>query len=182
MEVCELFEDDYTAVHKSDYAIVLGCAPEWAIKRAKIAAEFYLRGGCEKIVVSGGVEHEYKGSKVSESAIMRETLIEAGIPESAVLCEDRARDTIQNMVCSLDVICKNCDIFGVKNITVISEPYHMKRSLLLAKIFLPEFIAVYGYTKYAETYRMESEKEGDFRARALNEINLINYIRKHSNV
>lgn len=35
----------------------------------------------------------------------------------------------------------------MESITVITEPFHIKRALCLAKILLPQFIKVYGYTE-----------------------------------
>ena len=47
--------EEYGKVVKSDYAIVLGCDTQAAIARADMAANFYFKGGAEKLIVSGGV-------------------------------------------------------------------------------------------------------------------------------
>lgn len=137
---------EYEKIVKSDYAIVLGCDTEHAQKRADIAAEFYRRGGAPKLIVSGGVGHIVDGKKVPEYKIMLDRLKENGIPESAILIESEATDTIQNMLFSASLISRNSYILNVKNITLITEAYHMPRSLITGKLFLPSYFNVYGYT------------------------------------
>ena len=112
-----LFGENYGVVVRSDYAIVLGAAPEYAKLRAQIAANFYKKGGTAQLIASGAA--------VSD----------------------------KNMTCALTEICKHADIMKVERITVITEPFHMKRALCLAKILLPSFIRIYGYTEGCERQR-----------------------------
>ena len=65
-------KEEYGKVVKSDYAIVLGCDTQGAVARADMAANFYFKGGAEKLIVSGGVERDYKGGKAPECAIKRD--------------------------------------------------------------------------------------------------------------
>ena len=44
----------------------------------------------------------------------------------------------------------------VKSITIITEPFHMARSLQLAKMLCPKFLAIHGYTE-----KMEEQWEGE---------------------
>ncbi len=146
-----LFSENYETVVKSDYAILLGTAPEYAKIRAEIAASFYKKGGTEKIIASGAAV----SSDVAECSVLRGELISLGVPESAIIEEPRAYDTIQNFTCALTEICKRADIMQVKNITVITEPFHIKRAMCLAKLLLPEFIKIYGYTEGVDEQREE---------------------------
>lgn len=146
-----LFAENYGEVIKSDYAILCGTAPEYAVARAEIAASFYKKGGADKIIASGAAV----SSPVTECSVLKRELIKLGVPEEAVIEEPRAFDTIQNMTCSLTEICKRTDITQVENVTVITEPFHMKRALCLAKMLLPSFIKVYGYTEGADRQREE---------------------------
>ena len=139
-----LFSENYGKAMKSDFAILCGTAPEYAKIRAKIAASFYKKGGTEKIIVSGAAVSD---KSVTECSVLRDELIKLGVPSEAIIDEPRAYDTIQNMTCSLTEICKRTDIMQVESITVITEPFHIKRALCLAKILLPQFIKVYGYTE-----------------------------------
>ena len=145
-----LFSEEFEKPIKSDYAIVLGTVPEYAACRADIAASFYKKGGTRKLVVSGAAVTD---KSVTECAVMRAELLDRGVPVEAVIEEPRAYDTIQNMTCSLTEICKRDDIMDVERITVITEPFHMKRALCLAKLLLPRFIKVYGYTEGVKQQR-----------------------------
>lgn len=137
---------EYEKIVKSDYAIVLGCDTEHAKRRADFAADFYRRGGAPKLIVSGGVEHIVDGKKIPEYKIMFDRLKENGVPESAILIETEAADTIQNMLFSASLISRDSYILNVKNITLITEAYHMPRSLITGKLFLPSYFNIHGYT------------------------------------
>lgn len=151
-----LFSDSYVNVVKSDFAVLCGTAPEFAGARAQIAASFYKKGGTDKIIASGAAV----SSDVAECAVLKEELVKLGVPEEAIIEEPRAYDTIQNMTCALTEICKRTDIMRVESVTVITEPFHMKRALLLAKILFPEFIKIYGYTE-GVAYQREQWKSDE---------------------
>lgn len=152
-----LFSDGYGKAVKSDFAILCGTAPEYAGLRAAIAASFYGKGGTCKIIASGAAVT----SSVTECSALKTELIKRGVPEEAIIEEPRAYDTIQNMTCALTEICKRTDIMQVESVTVITEPFHMKRALLLAQILLPDFIKVYGYTEGVD--RQRGQWKGDER-------------------
>ena len=171
--ISAVFSTPSNEIRKNDYAIVHGWKPEQAIKRAQYALHFYRRGGTEKIIVSGGVKHEYCGEILSESEIMKKFLLQNGVPETAIIADNSAEDTVQNMVCSLVEMCKSTGVYGVKSVTVITEPFHMLRSLLLADIYLPNYFNVYGYSEEWEEQRNLAQKDIEFRKTVENEINLI---------
>ena len=141
---------EYEKTVGSDFAVVLGCNPMQAEKRAVMAAHFYHHGGAQKLIVSGGVCHEVNGKKIPEYRIMHDTLRQNGVPDGAIIDETRATDTIENMVGSLLEICRHSEVFKVKTVTVISELYHLPRALLLCEMFFPPHFQVFGYTEEAE--------------------------------
>lgn len=155
-----LFGETYETAEKSDYAILLGTSPEYAAARAEIAAAFYRAGGTEHIIASGAAVAD---KSVTEAAFLRDELIKRGVPQSAIIEEASAYDTIQNMTCSLTEMCKRCDIMQVKTVTVITEPFHMRRSLRLARLLLPQFIAVRGFTQGAARQREAWKTDGRLR-------------------
>lgn len=165
-----LFSDNYGKAIKSDYAIVCGTAPEYAFIRAEIAASFYKKSGTEKIIVSGAAVSD---KSVTECAFLKNELIALGVPAEAIIEEPRAYDTIQNMTCSLTEICKRTDIMQVESIAVITEPFHIKRALSLAKILLPEFIKVYGYTEGVDRQREEWKTDERLNKCVKNEIEIL---------
>lgn len=139
-----LFSERCDKVVKSDYAILLGTDPKHATFRAEIAASFYTKGGARTIVASGAAVSD---KSIPESTFLHQELVKLGVPEEAIIEETRAYDTIQNMVFSLAEICKREDVTQVKSVTVITEPFHMRRALCLANVLLPKFLKIYGYTE-----------------------------------
>ncbi len=145
-----LFDDCTETAVKSDFALLLGTDPKFAAIRADIAAAYYRLGGTEKIIVSGAAVWN---DKITESAYLRNELQARGVPDCAVIEEPNAYDTMQNMVYSLAEICKRCDVTRVNSVTVITEPFHMRRSLYLAKMLFPAFIRVNGFTQKIKSQR-----------------------------
>jgi vancomycin permeability regulator SanA len=164
-----LFGENYDTVIKSDYAVVLGAAPEYARLRAQIAANFYKKGGTRQIIASGAAV----STSAVECCVLKEELIKLGVPSEAVIEEPRAYDTIQNMTCSLTEMCRRTDIMQVKSITVITEPFHMKRALYLAKILLPRFIKIYGYTEGVAKQRGQWKTDERLNSCVKNEITIL---------
>ena len=138
-----LFAEKHEQPVKSDFAILLGTAPKYAVKRAEIAAQYYRAGGASKIITTGGAVSD---KTVTECAVMRDRLVELGVPRECIIEEPTALDTVQNMTCSATEIARHCNIYDVKTVTVITEPFHLRRALCLAKVFLPSFFKPVGFT------------------------------------
>lgn len=162
-----LFSERHDRAEKSDYAIVLGTDPKYAICRAEIAASYYRKGGTQRFIVSGAAVSD---KSISESAFLCGELIRLGVPEEAIIEESRAYDTIQNMTCSLTEICKRTDIMQVEGITVITEPFHIKRALCLANLLLPKFIKIHGYTEGVARQREQWKADERLKQCVRNEI------------
>lgn len=54
------------------------------------------------------------------------------------------------MIESLQVIAKDRYLLDVRSITIITEPYHLPRAMLLASYFLPSYFTIHGYTENIE--------------------------------
>lgn len=160
----------YDGTEKSDYAIVLGTSPEYAAARADIAASFYKKSGTDKFIVSGAAVAD---KTITESAFLKKELIARGVPADLIIEESHALDTIQNMTCSLTEICKNTNIMEVKSVTVITEPFHMRRSLAFARLLLPNFIEVRGYTEGTDEQRARWKNDKRLRKCVLFEIEIL---------
>lgn len=172
-----LFNNEIKIPQSCDFAIILGCKPIQAEKRAVYATNFYKKCNVKKVIPSGGVKHEIGGARVSEFEIMKKALIESGIAEAVILEESSARDTVGNMVCSLSKICESVSIFDdVKKIAIITEPYHLTRSLMLARTFFPKFVEIYGYTEDVEEQQRLWKTDKNFNACVKNELYYINKI------
>ncbi len=86
------------------------------------AAQLYKRGKIKYIIVSG--DNGRKG--YNEPAQMRDDLIKKGVPRSHIFLDYAGFRT-------LDSIVRAREIFGQTEITIISQPFHNKRALFIAR-------------------------------------------------
>lgn len=126
-------------------ALLLGGNPNNAIPRAKAAAELYSTGRISYIVPSGGVKWDFFGEEVSEANYMKRVLIESGVPEEAIILEDEARTTKENMIYGTLQINRKLKFEKVDRVIIVTSRSHMKRSIALAKAFLPRKVNVSAY-------------------------------------
>lgn len=147
-----LFSKPYDKAVKSDYAILLGTDPKYALSRAEVAASFLRKGGTQKIIASGAAVSD---KSITESAFLHRELLKFGVPEEAIIEEPCANDTIQNMIFSLAEIAKRQNVTEVESITIITEPFHMRRALFLANALLPRYLKIFGYTEGIARQREE---------------------------
>jgi uncharacterized SAM-binding protein YcdF (DUF218 family) len=124
-------ETDYAA--PADVIIVLGCNP-YATRggpsvclssRGRHAADLYHEGLAQHIIASGG----YTENGPTEASVMLGVLISEGVPESAVILEEQAHNTIQNIGYSQEIMLRNKWVGAI----LVTEPYHIKRATLVAQ-------------------------------------------------
>ena len=127
-----------------DYAIVLGSILSVSEERAAWAAKLYHEGRIRHIIVSGGVSHELNGKEIKECDYMAQILLERGVPSEAMILEDESRTTRENMILSTLVLNRNTRLVGVDCVMIITSEWHLKRSLALARCFLPRKLTVIG--------------------------------------
>lgn len=132
--VCEDVRDDGEA---GDVALLLGTQPEEAIERAMAAAALYRAGRVKHIVASGGVKWAWAGEEISEADFMKRVMIEEGVPEEAILLDNMARTTVENMICGALVMSRELKLANVEHVIVVTSQYHMQRSMALAAALLP---------------------------------------------
>ena len=126
-------------------AILLGGNPNNARPRALAAAELYRSGRVSYIVPSGGVEWDFDGEMISEANYMKRMLIENGVPEEAIILENEARTTKENMIYGTLQINRKLKFEKVDHVIIVTSRSHMKRSIALAKAFLPRKVTVSAY-------------------------------------
>lgn len=129
----------------AEVALLLGTRPEEAIPRAVAAAELCLAGEVKYVVPSGGVEWELDGELVSEAEIMRRVLIDRGVPQEAIILENEARTTKENMIYGSLQINRKVNFYNVRRVCIVTSPSHLRRSIELARVFLPRCVEVVGY-------------------------------------
>lgn len=103
-------------------------------KRVKTAAEYLKKHESALAVVSGG---KGKFSPCPESDVLKPALVSYGIEESKVLAENRAKDTIENFLFSVKLICEHenvsaGDVLNAK-VAVVTSDFHLARAERLAK-------------------------------------------------
>lgn len=120
-----------TKPQKADVILVLGAAvwengPSPALKaRIEHARMLYREGYAPYIILSGG-QGKYGPS---EAEVMAHTLIEQGISEDVLYLEKQSTNTFENIKFSKEIM----DEHGFKTALIVTDSFHLKRSILLAK-------------------------------------------------
>lgn len=140
--VCGSVRDDGQT---GDIALLLGTKPEWVEERALAAARLYHAGRVRYIVPSGGVEWDTDGVMMSEANHMKEILLSEGVPEEAIIMENEATTTKENMIYGALQINRKTKFYDSKRIVIVTSVNHMQRSLALAHSFLPAFCQISAY-------------------------------------
>ena len=104
-----------------------GTADQTTLGRVDMAAKLWKEGLAPVIVASGGQGYNEKHDR-KQADVMAELLIERGVPNEAIIREDKSRTTVFNVEYTQDLL-------GKKNFTaaVVTTDWHMKRSLLICK-------------------------------------------------
>lgn len=122
------------ALAASDVGIGLGSHdPEVAT----YTAELHLRGLFPRIVFTGAnapttVERFPRG----EAVHYRELALELGVPDAAILVEDAATNTGQNIEFTRDLLAEHA--IRARSVTLISRPYQQRRAYATCRMRWPE--------------------------------------------
>ncbi|MBQ8088144.1 MAG: YdcF family protein [Clostridia bacterium] len=125
-------------------------------RRIDCAISLWKETGAAQIMVCGGITRDRQRS---EAEVMREMLMERGVPEGIILLEDQSRITLENMLNAYDLVGPE------KRVAVVSSDYHMDMALNDCKA-----VGLNAYGVGAETpdaaYREETrQKLNQFEAR-----------------
>ena len=108
-------------------AVILGAAvwpdgPSPTLRRRTAhAARLYHAGKVGKIVACGGLGKH----PPSEAEVMRDLLVADGVPQSAILMENRSTTTAENIAFAVPLI-------GGDRVLLVSDWYHLPRARLVA--------------------------------------------------
>ncbi|UUZ79285.1 YdcF family protein [Paenibacillus sp. P26] len=122
-----------TMPRPKEAGIVLGAAlwqttPSPALKeRLNRAVQLYQAGMIRHIIVTGG--YDSPNSKLTEAEGMRDYLLEQGVPVAAILLENEARSTYQNLLFSRRLMQQE----GWSSAVIITHRYHAVRALDIAR-------------------------------------------------
>ncbi len=150
--VCKNVRDDNQS---AEVALLLGGNPKNAIDRAHTAAKLYHAGRVKHIVASGGVAWEYNGENITEADLMSRVMQADGVPESAIILDNEARTTKENMICGTLAINRTLKFNNLDHVIIVTSQNHMQRSLALAKAFLPRKVTVSGYPFFPDQSMQE---------------------------
>lgn len=118
-------------------ALLLGGNPMVLRERAQGAAQLYASGRTQYIIPTGGVEWDTEYGHMSEAKALQRMLQEYGVPESAIILENEARTTRENMILGELQMERSLRPRGPFRVCIVSSPSHLRRSLLLARTYLP---------------------------------------------
>jgi uncharacterized SAM-binding protein YcdF (DUF218 family) len=99
-----------------------GAAGQGYEERVQYAAELYKKGYAEHIVFSSGFTYVFK-----EPYLMKTLAMSLGIPEKAIILEERASNTYENVKCTESILRKE----QWNKVLLVSSPYHMRRASLV---------------------------------------------------
>ncbi len=117
----------YDAILLLGYELGENDAPtQELILRVSAAADAYRRGMSDVIVACGG---QTPGHAVSEASVMAALLREGGVPDAAIVLEDKSQVTMENFRFAGE------KLGGAKGrrVLVVTSDYHLRRSVWTAR-------------------------------------------------
>ena len=122
---------DLDKVPQAEVGLVLGTSPvlptyripnPFFYNRLEAAAALWKAGKVKYLIVSGN----HRSPRYDETAVMRADLISRGVPASAIYRDGKG-------VRTWDSVVRARDIFGLKQMIVVSQRAHVARALFLAR-------------------------------------------------
>jgi uncharacterized SAM-binding protein YcdF (DUF218 family) len=117
---------------RADAIVVLGAAQYRGrpspVLRARLdhAIGLYASGIAPRVVLTGGIA---EGDTASEAAVSRAYVLQAGVPDSAILTENEGRTTNQ----SLERVARLMRARRLTSVVLVSDPFHLARAGRLAR-------------------------------------------------
>ena len=149
-KVFNWYEGKYVSYQQYDVGIVLGGFSHYNLKRKTIAfthngdrlfqaINLYKTGVIKKILISGGSIEKIAIHKIEANSVAR-YLKQIGIPDSAILVEDKSRNTIENAANTFKMMTK---IMPKAKILVITSAFHLPRAKLIFSKYFGNQVAYY---------------------------------------
>lgn len=129
-----------------DFLIILGCAAENGSPSEELrlrieAARAYLEQNPACVAVASG-GNARQGQLETEARVIERELARAGIEQTRIIREDRARNTYENMAYSLQIIHGTAGAGAAPRIGIATSDYHVFRSLRIARMYHLQAAAV----------------------------------------
>ena len=88
------------------------------------------------------------GEQISESHFMKRILTENGVPEEAIILENQATTTVENMIFGTLQIYRKLKFKNAPHVIIVTSDAHMKRSMALAKAIMPRALTFSAYPAF----------------------------------
>ena len=112
-----------------DYIIVLGCGiidnsipTDLMADRLDTAIRLYNSGAAPMMLLSG----DHRVDEYNEVAVMKNYMLDHGVPEEVILCDDLGLSTGETMQ-------RAAQLFDVHSAVIVTQKYHLNRALYLAE-------------------------------------------------
>lgn len=137
-ETDALLYNSVDAIPHRKTGVLLGCSPvlksgypnPYFTNRIQATADLYHAGKISNILVSG----ENSRADYDEPTAMKEALVAMGVPDSVIYLDYAGFRTIDSMI-------RAKEIFGRDSVTIISQPFHNRRALYIARHYGIEAVA-----------------------------------------
>ncbi|MBO0880765.1 MAG: YdcF family protein, partial [Mycobacterium sp.] len=121
----ELIDPHAGAVRNADLIFIFGTR-HWT--PAELAADLYHAGRAPFVVTTGGPQRHPRG--ISEAEVHQRLLVAAGVPEDAVIVENRSATTVENVTMSAPLIAQT--VGPVRTVIAVVKWYHRRALVTLA--------------------------------------------------
>lgn len=139
-EISELAQKlwDYHLLHhkleKADCILALGSHD---LRVAERSADLYLEGYAPLLIFSGGLGRLTQGAwKETEAERFAQIAISKGVPENAILIENRSTNTGENISLTMQLL--KAQSINVHSFILVQKPYMERRSYATFKTHWPE--------------------------------------------
>jgi len=99
-----------------------GFANPYFVNRVDAAAQLYRKGKVKRLLVSGDNHSQF----YNEPEDLRDALVDRGVPRDAIVLDHAGLRT-------LDSVVRAKKVFGLREMTVISQDFHIRRALWIAR-------------------------------------------------
>ena len=120
-----------------DAALVLGGRTKIQESRALAAAKLYHKGLCSLFIPTGGVLWDTPYGHIPESQAIARHMMDAGVPESCIVLEDRATTTHENMTYGRELITERLGDIRPR-IAIVTSYFHVRRSVAIAQTHMSD--------------------------------------------
>lgn len=115
-------------------------------QRTAEAIKLYNQGRAGKILFSGAAADP---TGPSNAAAMRADALRAGVPDSAIIIEEKSTSTLENAEMAAPLITE----LGAKSIILVTSPYHQRRASIDFSLYLGDDVAILNHSATDSSWR-----------------------------